>query len=212
MTDVNRLISCILSSKLLLGGKLIIILFITFLESSSFEWQTDKKMGKKLASTIFKSTLNQSTLMHLTGIIPILCVYILVWYGVDDTMTDEISEWIIGIKSLEILDLSSNDNLTEKGGRIILGAAAKSNLKEVILNGGAISTEWKGLLLDEIRQFIAAKNKQSGLNNQLKLLILGKERHGKTSLLHFLQQNKSIGTKTESTDGIDISQWILKRK
>jgi hypothetical protein len=138
--------------------------------------------------------------------------YILVWGGVDDTMADQISEWIIGNKSLETLDLSSPYNkLTEKGGRIILEAAAKSNLKEMNLDDDAIPLEWKGLSLDEIRQFITAKNKQSTLNNQLKLLILGKERHGKTSLLHFLQQNKSIGSMTESTDGIDISQWILKR-
>ena len=143
--------------------------------------------------------------------------YILVWGGVDDTMTDQISEWIIGNKSLETLDLSSFYNtLTEKGGRIILEAAAKSNLKEIklenpLFSNNVIPLEWKGLSLDEIRQFITAKNKQSTLNNQLKLLILGKERHGKTSLLHFLQQNKSIGPMTESTDGIDISQWKLKR-
>ena len=137
--------------------------------------------------------------------------YILVWGGVDDTMTDQISEWIIGFKSLEILNLLYH-NLTENGGRIILEAAAKSNLKEMELDRDAIPTEWKGLSLDEIRKFIAAKNKQSTLNNQLKLLILGKERHGKTSLLHFLQNNKSIGSMTESTDGIDISQWKLKKK
>ena len=137
--------------------------------------------------------------------------YILVWGGVDDTMADQISEWIIGNKSLETLDLFVDNNLTEKGGRIILEAAAKSNLKKMYLDEDAVPTEWKGLSLDEIRQFITAKNKQSTLNNQLKLLILGKERHGKTSLLHFLQQNKSIGPMTESTDGIDISQWKLKR-
>jgi hypothetical protein len=137
--------------------------------------------------------------------------YILVWGGVDDTMTDQISEWIIGIKSLETLNLFLFNKLTEKGGRIILEAAAKSNLKEMDLADNAIPTEWKGLSLDEIRQFITAKNIESTLNNQLKLLILGKERHGKTSLLHFLQNNKSIGPMTESTDGIDISQWKLKR-
>jgi hypothetical protein len=132
-------------------------------------------------------------------------------------MTDQISEWIIGNKSLETLDLSYGNKLTEKGSRIILEAAAKSNnMKKVKLDDDRLfrsvtPTEWKGLSLDEIRQFITAKNKQSTLNNQLKLLILGKERHGKTSLLHFLQQNKSIGPMTESTDGIDISQWKLKR-
>ena len=139
--------------------------------------------------------------------------YILVYGGVDDTMTDQISEWIIGNKSLETLDFQLYNNLTEKGGRIILEAAARANLKgKVELDDSAVPTEWKGLSLDEIRQFITAKNIESTLNNQLKLLILGKERHGKTSLLHYLQQNKSIGPITESTDGIDISQWKLKKE
>ena len=54
--------------------------------------------------------------------------YILVCGGVDDTMTDQISEWIIGNKSLETLDLSFwNNKLTEKGGRIILEAASETD-------------------------------------------------------------------------------------
>ena len=74
-----------------------------------------------------------------------------------------------------------------------------------------LKIEWKGLKLDEIRKFIIGVNKESSLNKQLKLLILGKERHGKTSLLHYLQNNKSIGSIVESTDGIDISQWKLRK-
>ena len=128
----------------------------------------------------------------------------------DDTISDQISQWIVGNKNLETLDFYWNNKLTERGGRIILEAAAKSNLKKVKLRRDAVPTEWKGLKLDEIRQFIFATNKQRSSNKQQKLLILGKERHGKTSLLHFLEQNKSIGPKTESTDGIDISEWRLR--
>jgi len=131
---------------------------------------------------------------------------------VDDTIADQISQWIIGNKNLETLNLETSYNkLTERGGRIILEAAAKSNLKEVKLRRDAVPTEWKGLKIDEIRQFILATNKQRSSNKQQKLLILGKERHGKTSLLHYLQQNKSIGPRTESTDGIDISEWRLRK-
>jgi hypothetical protein len=101
--------------------------------------------------------------------------------------------------------------ITEEVGRILLEAAAQSQIKELKLNEISIPTEWKGLKLDEIRLFMKSKRNGSARNKQLKLLILGKERHGKTSLLHNLKQEKeelSIGLmKTESTDGIDISTW-----
>jgi GTPase SAR1 family protein len=92
-----------------------------------------------------------------------------------------------------------------------LEAAVQSQLKQIRLNEKLIPTEWKGLKLDEIRLFIKSKRNGSAKSNQLKLLILGKERYGKTSLLHNLKQEEEellIGlTKTESTDGIDISTW-----
>jgi GTPase SAR1 family protein len=106
---------------------------------------------------------------------------------------------------------SGRNGISEEGSRILLEAAALSQLKEIRLNGKAIPTEWKGLKLDEIRLFMKSKRNGSAKRKQLKLLILGKERYGKTSLLHNLKQQEeglSIGLmKTESTDGIDISTW-----
>jgi hypothetical protein len=105
----------------------------------------------------------------------------------------------------------AGNEITEEVGRILLEAAAQSQLKKITLNEISFPTEWKGLKLDEIRLFIKSKKNGSAKSNQLKLLILGKERYGKTSLLHNLKQEEeelSIGlTKTESTDGIDLSTW-----
>ena len=114
--------------------------------------------------------------------------------------------------------LTQSDNkLTDRGGRIILETAAKFGLKGEVnspsiiewrglkLDDSAVPTEWRGLYLDGIRQFIAATNKQSSLNKQQKLLILGKKKHEKTSFFHYFQENKSIEPIIESTNEIDIS-------
>ena len=53
---------------------------------------------------------------------------------------------------------------------------------------------------------------ESTTSKQQKLLILGKERYGKTSLLHFLKSEKSIQPPPDSTDGIDISTWKMPMK
>jgi hypothetical protein len=130
----------------------------------------------------------------------------------------ELNEYIPILLSLKeyylfsfIYSLLAANEITEEVGRILLEAAAQSQIKELKLNKKSIPTEWKGLKLDEIRLFIKSKRNGSAKSNQVKLLILGKERYGKTSLLHNLKQEKeelSIGlTKTESTDGIDISTW-----
>jgi hypothetical protein len=114
-------------------------------------------------------------------------------------------------KNIFIYLLLIANEITEDAGHILLEAAAQSQLKELKLNEKSIPTEWKGLRLDEIRLFMKSKRNGSAKSKQLKLLILGKERYGKTSLLYNLKQQEeelSIGlTKTGSTDGIDISTW-----
>ena len=49
-------------------------------------------------------------------------------------------------------------------------------------------------------------------SKQIKMLIVGKEHHGKTSLLYYLKENKRIKTPTKSTDGIDVNSWKIKKK
>jgi hypothetical protein len=114
---------------------------------------------------------------------------------------------------LFIYSLLAANEITEEGGRILLEAAAQSQLKKILLDEKSIPTEWKGLRLDEVQLFIKSTRNGSAKSKQLKLLILGKERYGKTSLLHNLKQRErelSIGLmKTESTDGIDISTWSV---
>ena len=44
------------------------------------------------------------------------------------------------------------------------------------------------------------------------MLIVGKEGEGKTSLLHYLRENKAIEKPTEITDGVEVNTWKVKGK
>jgi hypothetical protein len=103
----------------------------------------------------------------------------------------------------------ADTDITEESDCILLEAAAQSQLKKIWLNKILIPTEWKELKLDEIRIFMKSKRKGSAKSKQLKLFILGKEKHGKISLLYNLkrkQEELSVRLmKTELIDGINIS-------
>ena len=60
-----------------------------------------------------------------------------------------------------------------------------------------------------IIQYLKDTLKGTVSSNRIKLLTVGNERHGKTSLLYYLKNGKSIGTETISTDGIDIDEWKI---
>jgi hypothetical protein len=122
-----------------------------------------------------------------------------------DEGTNEMAQWIAKNKTLQELDLSYT-KMTEKGTRTIIEAAAISGLNKLNL-GDSTPSEFLDLDMNGIRKFLSSVAVSSSKSKQQKLLILGKERYGKTSLLHFLQLNKPIGPSTESTDGIDISHW-----
>jgi GTPase SAR1 family protein len=85
-------------------------------------------------------------------------------------------------------------------------------LRKLELDEKSTPQEFRGLDLDGIRKFLSSLDEESTTTKQQKLLILGKEGYGKTSLLHFLQWNKPIGPSTKSTDGIDISTWKMSMK
>ena len=118
------------------------------------------------------------------------------------------AQWISVNKTLQELDLSYT-KMTEKGARTIIESASISGLNKLYLSNSITPSEFRGLDMNGIRKFLSSIAVSSSFSKQQKLLILGKERYGKTSLLHFLQRNKPIGPSTESTDGIDISHWKL---
>ena len=128
-----------------------------------------------------------------------------------DEGTNEMAQWISVNKTLQELYLYGT-NMTEKGARTIIEAASISGLNKLVLKSifsDPTPSEFRGLDMNGIRKFLSSIAVSSSFSKQQKLLILGKERYGKTSLLHFLQRNKPIGPSTESTDGIDISHWKL---
>jgi hypothetical protein len=127
---------------------------------------------------------------------------------INDEGVNEMAQWIAVNKNLQELDLRGT-NMTEKGARTIIEAAAISSLNKLSLDGKITPSEFRGLDMDGIRKFLSSLAVSSSKSERQKLLILGKERYGKTSLLYFLQKNKPIGPSTESTDGIDISYWKL---
>ena len=106
----------------------------------------------------------------------------------------------------------------------LIEAASKSKLKYLHLNNDVVPEElrfWsdkeslytknKYLDVEKIRKYFEdlvrfGKSK----NKRCKLMIVGKENQGKTSLLHYLKERKSIGKTTKSTDGIDVNLWNIK--
>jgi Ras of Complex, Roc, domain of DAPkinase len=133
---------------------------------------------------------------------------------------------IIGIKNLKELDLRgeifinyfsfsnliTDNNFSIKSSHIIINASSQSNLEKLFIS--PIPEEYgtnNPLDMNFVRQYLNELKKGKTLSKQMKLLILGKERHGKTSLIHFLREGKSIKS-PQSTDGIDINSWKIKGK
>ena len=104
----------------------------------------------------------------------------------------------------------------------IIEAASKSKLKYLYLNNDIVPEElrfWsdkkshystKYLYVEKIRKYFEDLRKGKSKNKRCKLMIVGKENQGKTSLLHYLKEGKSIGKTTKSTDGIDVNLWHIK--
>jgi Ras of Complex, Roc, domain of DAPkinase len=101
----------------------------------------------------------------------------------------------------------------------LIEAASKSKLKYLCLNNDIVPEElrfWRdksfGILdVEKIRKYFEdLVRKGKSKNKRCKLMIVGKENQGKTSLLHYLKEGKSIGKTTKSTDGIDVNLWNIK--
>ena len=102
----------------------------------------------------------------------------------------------------------------------LIEAASKSKLKYLGLNNDIVPEElrfWgdgylsKYLDVEKIRKYFEdLVRKGKSKNKRCKLMIVGKENQGKTSLLHYLKEGKSIGKTTKSTDGIDVNLWNIK--
>jgi len=139
---------------------------------------------------------------------------------------------IIEIKNLKVLslfgeifinyfsfsNLITDNNFSIKSSHIIINASSQSNLEKLYINPipeeyGTYheNDKFKPLDMNIVRQYLNELKKGKTLSKQMKLLILGKERHGKTSLIHFLREGKSIKS-PQSTDGIDINSWKIKGK
>jgi hypothetical protein len=135
---------------------------------------------------------------------------------------------IIGIKNLKELDLSGEifinyfsfsnlitvNNFSIESSHIIINSASQSNLEKLYIS--QIPEEYgtdkyEPLDMNKVRQYLNELKKGKTFSKQMKLLLLGKERHGKTSLIHFLREGKSIKS-PQSTDGIDINSWKIKGK
>ena len=90
----------------------------------------------------------------------------------------------------------------------LIAAASKSKLKYLFLNNDIVPEElrlWshkesiggKYLDVEKIRKnFENLVRKGKSKNKRCKLMIVGKENQGKTSLLHYLKEGKSIGKTT----------------
>ena len=139
---------------------------------------------------------------------------------------------IIEIKNLKVLDLRgeifinyfsfsnliTDNNFSIKSSHIIINASSQSNLEKLYISPipeeyGTYheNDKFKPLDMNIVRQYLNELKKGKTLSKQMKLLILGKEKHGKTSLIHFLIEGKSIKS-PQSTDGIDINSWKIKGK
>jgi hypothetical protein len=105
----------------------------------------------------------------------------------------------------------------------LIEAASKSKLKCLGLKNDIVPEElrfWsdkeplysndKYLNVEKIRKYFEDVRKGKSKNKRCKLMIVGKENQGKTSLLHYLKEGKSIGKTTKSTDGIDVNLWNIK--
>ena len=106
----------------------------------------------------------------------------------------------------------------------VIEAASKSKLNYLLLDKDIVpeelrfwSDKWsyysseKYLDVEKIRKYFEdLVRKGKSKNKRCKLMIVGKENQGKTSLLHYLKEGKSIGKTTKSTDGIDVNLWNIK--
>ena len=104
----------------------------------------------------------------------------------------------------------------------LIEAASKSKLKYLGLIHDIVPEElrfWSDkksqyaayLNVEKIRKYFEdLVRKGKSKNKRCKLMIVGKENQGKTSLLHYLKEGKSIGNTTKSTDGIDVNLWNIK--
>ena len=84
-------------------------------------------------------------------------------------------------------------------------------LRKLGLDGKATPIEFKGKNTDGVRQYLKDLAEGSEEICRVKLLLVGDERQGKTSLIHFLQTRKSFEESNRKepsrTDGVDIKIW-----
>ena len=88
-------------------------------------------------------------------------------------------------------------------------------LKTLYLDDKAKPIEFQRKNADEVRQYLRDLSEGSKEIVRVKLLLVGDEKQGKTSLLHFLESNESFEQTNkknpERTDGIDIKIWREKK-
>ena len=98
------------------------------------------------------------------------------------------------------------------GSNALFGSLQFNNtLLKLECNKEKIPDELQGKSISEIRKYYLDLSRGKTNSKQVKLMIVGQEGHGKTSLLNYLKENKNVlNKKTETTDGIEIKNWKIK--
>jgi GTPase SAR1 family protein len=115
------------------------------------------------------------------------------------------------VLSINTLYFTAN-NIGESAAYLLLESLIHCNLIELKIDDEYIPDELQNKSINNIRQYFKDLKKGKEKSKQIKLLIIGEEGHGKTSLLYFLKENKSISKPTKSTDGIEVESWKIKDK
>eukprot|EP01038_Epipyxis_sp_PR26KG_P004020 gene4020-5750_t len=121
----------------------------------------------------------------------------------------DVSEQIATLNRLNYLDLSNN-KLTEISEKI----ANMSSLQNLILDNNPfdlLPPEIVARGIDSIRNFYKELQEKDYLY-EVKLILVGEGRVGKTCLANALMQTEYKLTDSESTEGISINPWVIPRE
>lgn len=129
--------------------------------------------------------------------------------NVQNNRVNKISEQISTLKNLKTLDLSNN-RLVELSDKIAnMGSLNKLNLSgnpfdmlppEIVARG-----------IDSIRNFFKELEEKDFLY-EVKLILVGEGRVGKTCLSQALIEDNYVLTDEESTEGINIDRWVIPKE
>ncbi len=122
----------------------------------------------------------------------------------DNNIIEEIPYEILNLKELENLELSNNKLKTIPSSLLEL-----KNLNRISLQNNKFNISEEFYLKDPIKQItylLALQNNNNRALNEAKLLVVGDERVGKTSIINRLVQ-QNYDTNQTTTEGIDILNY-----